>query len=134
MKVVYIRETEETCDIIKRIIFRIKRFLRIINIENKNNNTIYYLPIFKDSNISKHYVRKLSNKISKVLEKQGSNNIVLSEYLYNNQLLKNYLYSENINILDGRFLFKCLIYNVIKYIFKIKNKEMEFRRNFISNK
>lgn len=134
MKIVYIREAEETCDIIKRIILKIKRFLNIINIENKSNNTIYYLPIFKDSKISKYRIKRLVCKVNNLLEKEGTNSIVLSEYLYNNVLLRNYLYSENINILDGRFLFKCLTYNIIKYIFKIKNKAMEFRRDFITNK
>lgn len=133
MKTIYIKETEETCDIVRRIILKIKKIFNIVNIENKSNHTIYYLPIFKDNKISKYRIKKLSNKINSLLEKEGSNTIVLSEYLDNNQLLKNYLYMENINILDGRYLFKCLTYKIIEYIFKIKNKAMEFRRDFIAN-
>ncbi|MBQ2917354.1 MAG: hypothetical protein IJE59_04220 [Clostridia bacterium] len=134
MKIIYIKETEETCDIIKRLILKVKRFLNIINVENKSNNTIYYLPIFKDSKISKYRIKRLVWKINNLLEKEGCNSIVLSEYLCKNLLFKNYLCSENINILDGRFLFKCLTNNVIKYIFKLKKREVEFRRNFITNK
>jgi len=134
LEIIYIKETEETCDIVKRIIFKIKKILNIIKIEENSNNTIYYLPIFKNSEISKYRIKKLSNKINKLLEKNGSSNIVLSEYLYEKELLKNYLYSKNINILDGRYLFKCLTYKIIEYIFKIKNNPMEFRRSLITNK
>lgn len=133
MKIIYIRETEETCDIIKRMIVKIKKIFNIVNIENKNPNIIYYLPIFRVEKISKHSVKRLSVRIIKFLEKEGSNTIVLSKYLENNQLLKNYLYTENINILDGRYLLKCLSCEMIEYIFKIKNKEMKFRRSFITN-
>ena len=85
----------------------------------------------KDLLKKQYRIKKLSNKISKLLEKNESNTIVLSEYLSKTKLLKNYLYTENINILDGRYLFKCLIYKTIEYIFKVRNKTMQFRGNFI---
>jgi len=133
LKVVYIKETENTHDVIKRILVRIKKFLNIIKVE-KDNITMLYLPIFKGSKISKYRIKGLSNKINKVLEREDTSIIVLSEYLNNNQLLKNYLYSNNINILDGKFLFKCLINKVINYIFKIKNITKEIRKSYIINK
>lgn len=133
MKIIYIKETEETCDIIKRIILRIKKIFNFVKIENSDNNIIYYLPVFKDSKISKYRIKKLVNKVNTLLEKDNSNTIVLSEHLDKNQLLKNYLYAENINILDGRYLFKCLTHKILEYILKIKNKAMEFRRGFNSN-
>lgn len=129
----YIRETEETCDIVKRILLHIKRKLNIIKVDYKEDNKMCYLPVFKETKLSKHRVKRISNKINSLLEREGISNIVLSEYLNNNQMLKNYLYSKNINILDGRFLFKCLTYQIIEHIFKIKNKAMEFRRSFIAN-
>jgi len=128
---VYIKETEETCDIVKRIILRIKRFFNIIKVEKTNNKIICYLPFFKGNKIPNYRIKRLVNKINILLEAEGSSNIALSEYLDNNQLLKNYLYNENVNILDGRYLFKCLIYKILEYLFRIKNKEMEFRRSFI---
>ena len=127
MKIIYIKETEETCDIIKRIILKIKRFFNSIKIEEIKNNTIYYLPVFKDSKASKYRIKKLANKINELLEKDGANTIVLSEYLNNNEIIKNYLYSQNINILDGRYLFKCLIHDCIKHILNIKRKKLESR-------
>lgn len=133
MKIIYIREAEETCDIIKRIINRIKMFFYIIKVEIRNNNILYYIPIFKNNRISKYRIKKLSYRINKLLEKDGTSTIVLSGNLSNNQLLKNYLFSKNINILDGRYLFKCLIYEILEYIFKIKNKEIELRRSLYIN-
>lgn len=135
MKIIYIKETEETCDFVKRIILKIKKILNIIKVESKYNNFVfYYLPLFKNSRFSKYRIKKLSNKINKLLEQDVSNTIVLSENLNKNRLLKNYLYIENINILDGRYLFKCLIYNMLEYIFRIKNKAMEFRGDILANK
>lgn len=131
MKIIYIKETEETCDMVKRIIVKIKKNLNIIKVQSANDKTIYYLPVFRDSKISKYRIKKISNKINRLLETEGSNTIVLSESLNNNKLLKNYLYIENINILEGRHLFKCLTYKILEYIFKIKNKAMELRRSFI---
>lgn len=127
MKIVYIKETEETNDIIKRILLKIKVFFNIIKIENDN---IYCLPIFKDCNLSKYRTKRLSSKIYKLIEKSEISRVVLSEYLNSNQLLKNYLYSGNIDILDGRYLFKSLSCKILEYIFKIKNKPIELRRGF----
>ena len=130
-KIVYVRETEDKYNIINKIILYIKNILNIIKVRD---NKIYYLPILKNKKLSKHKIRKLTNRINILLEKNGVNCVALSEYLDSNQLFKNYLYSNNINILNGRFLFNCLIYKIIEYIFNIKNEEMEFRRSFIINK
>lgn len=117
------------CNIIQKILLRIKRLLNIIKVEDN----IYYLPALKNTKLSKYRIKMLANKISLLLGRDGTSTIVLSEYLNSNQSLKNYLYSRNVDILNGRFLFKCLIYETIKYIFKVKNKAMEFRRGFIAH-
>ena len=130
-KIIYVRETEDKYNIINKIILYIKNILNIIKVRD---NRIYYLPMLKNKKLSKHKIRKLTNRINILLEKNGVNCVALSEYLDSNQLFKNYLYSNNINILNGRFLFNCLIYKIIEYIFNIKNEEMEFRRSFIVNK
>lgn len=129
LKIIYIKEYKETSNIKKRILLNIKKILNIIKIKD---NT-YYLPIFKYTKLSKYRIKKITNKINRLLEKDGANSIAISEYLYSNQLFKNYLYSNNINILNGRYLFKCLTYQIIEYILKTKNKEMEFRRSFFFN-
>lgn len=134
MKVIYIQETKETCDIVKRLLLKIMKTLNVIKIGVVNNKIIYYLPIFRDDKITKYRLKKFSNKINKMLEKDESNSIVLSQYLSDNKLLQNYLFSENINILDGRDLFKILSEEVLEYIFKIKGEKLELRRSFYFNK
>jgi len=133
LKIIFIKETKNKCDFIKRSWFKIEKILNIIKTETINNSIVYSLPILRTSKISQYRIKKLSDKINKLLEKDGANTIVLSEGLYKNELLKNYLYSFNINILDGRYLFKCLTYETLEYIFKIKNKKIELRRSFNSN-
>lgn len=119
-KIVYVQECSNSN---KKILLKINKFFNVINIKEDK----YYLPVLKKDKLSEHNIKRLTNKINKLLEKNGVDNIALSEYLNSNQLFKNYLYSNNINILNGRFLFKCLIYKIIEYIFKIKNKQIELR-------
>ena len=133
MKVCYVKEKEDTCDFIKRIIILIKRLFNVIDIVKDNGKLIYYLPIFNSTKLSKYRINKLSMRIVNKLENEGIKNIALSKYLETIPLLKSKLYCENINILDGRLLFKCLSCELIEYILNIKNKKIQERRyNFIS--
>lgn len=125
MKVIYIRETIQTCDIIKRIIIKVRYFLNKIYIEKKDNRIIYNLPIYANQNISIFRISKLSKTIIKNLEKDEANVIVLSKYLHTLKCLKDNLHTKNIDIIEGRYLFKCLTYKIIEYIIKIQNKCME---------
>ena len=104
LKVCYIREKEDTCDFIKRIIIRIKRQFNIIDIAKNNGKLIYYLPIFNGTKLSKYRINKLSRRIVNNLENEGIKNIALSKYLETIPLLKSKLYCENINILDALLL------------------------------
>ena len=126
LKVIYIREAENINGFVKKTIIDIKRFFNIIDRKDFEEKTIYYLPIVKDKKLSNYRIKKLSNKIIKLLEKDETSIVVVSRYLNSIVLLKNYLYSQNINILDGRFLFKCLIDKIIEKIFKIKNENQNF--------
>ena len=133
LKVIYIRESESKNSFLYKIKLLFKKCFNVFNKEIIDEKVIYFLPVICSKNISKYRVKKLVNKLNKVLEKEESSVVVLSEYLYNNSLFKNYLYSNNIHILNGRFLFKCLIYKIIEYLFNIKNIEMRFRRNYFIN-
>lgn len=127
MRVCYIREKEDTCDFIKRIIVKIKRMFNIIDITKIDEKLIYYLPLFSGTKLSKYRINKLARKIVSKLEHEGINNIALSKYLQTVQLLKLRLYGENINILDGRLLFKFLSYELIEHILNMKNKKIQER-------
>ena len=117
MNTVYIKEMQN-----KRI--TIKSLLNKIDILNDETKTVYFIPVNPNKKIHKFRINMISKKIIKLLEQEGTNRVVLSEYLKKVELLKNNLYSENINVLNGRFLFKCLSLNIIKYILKIKDKDI----------
>ena len=128
MRVIYISENKDTCDVIKRIIEKTKRIFNIIERKQTVNNTIYYLPVFKNTKLTKYRIRRITTKISKLLDEDESNIVALSQYLNEIVLFKNCLYSNNIDILNGRFLFKCLTNEIIEKIFKVNNIKKEQRR------
>ncbi len=121
-KIIYIREMNKASSLKNKLLLNFRKIFNII----KTKDNIYYLPIYKEDKFSEHKIKRLTKKINMLLERDASNTVALSIYLDKNQLFKNYLYSQNVNILDGRFLFKCLSYKLIEYILHIKNKEMEF--------
>lgn len=130
MNICYIKETEETCDFIKRILVKAKRIFNIVELKKDNGKTIMILPIFKSNKIRNKKVVKISKKINKKLYNNNIENVVLSNALADKVLLKQKLYEQNINILDGRYLFNLLIPEVIEYILKRQKKKIENRRNY----
>lgn len=134
MNICYIKETEETCDFVKRILVKIKRIFNIVELKKDNEKTIMILPISKSSKIKNKKIIKISKKINKKLYDGNIENVVLSNILSNNILLKQKLYEQNINILNGRYLFNLLIPEVIEYILKRQKKKIENRRNYNTNK
>lgn len=50
---------------------------------------------------------------------------MLSNYLEENEILKQKLYCQNINILDGRYLFYLLIPEIIEYILKRQKVKLQ---------
>ena len=124
MPVILIKET-----IVKnfkeKIILIIKQIFNKVDIIDKNNKKILILPIKIRAKYNKKLINRLTKKIVRYLEEYGVNNVVLSNNLKNIDILKNYLYSENINILDGRYLFKVLSKEIIEYIIKLRNEKIQ---------
>ena len=125
MRVIYIRESEKLSSFWELVLFGIKRFFCLIERKEVSGKVIYYIPIVGKRNIFNFKVKRISSKINKMLDKDESNIVVLSKYLYGISDLKNYLYSNNVDILSGRFLFKCLSYKVIEYVFKCWDIDLE---------
>lgn len=104
--------------------------LKLKNILNKIelNGKFITLPINKKISIKK------AVKWACKLEEQNIRNVVLSKYLNNTQELKNEIHSKNINIIEGRFLFKLLIQEIIEYICKKTGKKQEdLEISFLTN-
>lgn len=128
MKIGYIRETEESHNTLEKISLFLKKIFNIIDVKEDNGKIIYYLPISNKTKLTKYRIKRILKKLVIILEKEGIYNIAVSKYL-NQDEFKLYLYSQNINILNGRYLFKCLGYDLLKYIFDKKKKQMELRRS-----
>ena len=96
---------------------------QIFNIVRLKNDKII-LPINKEK-ISDKKVKKLVKKIKKILEQTKCKKIILSKKLKKYENLKNEIYSNNLEIINGRWLFGVLGTRVIKYIIKKKKMKSE---------
>lgn len=129
MSIFYIKDIKNMEDIlndrekklpnfIKKVMANLKiRFGRV----SKNGNIIV-LPIRENHEIS---IKKLKKIIRNVTKKNICKSIVLNKNLNCNCELKNVLYSHNIDVLNGRYLFRFLIFNIIDFILEKKNKKIQ---------
>lgn len=125
MKICYIKEMNETCDFVKRILIKIKKLFNIVEFSEDKGKTTIILPLFKSNIIKDKKIIKIAKKINRKLYDNNIENVVLSNYLEENEILKQKLYCQNINILDGRYLFYLLIPEIVDYILKGQKKKLE---------
>lgn len=125
MKICYIKEMNETYDFVKRILIKIKKLFNIVEFSEDKGKTTIILPLFKSNIIKDKKIIKIAKKINKKLYDNNIENVVLSNYLEENEILKQKLYCQNINILDGRYLFYLLIPEIVDYILKRQKKKLE---------
>lgn len=125
MNICYISETHETCDFVKRIVIKIKKIFNIVEFSEDNGKTTITLPLFKSNKIRNKKIIKIARRINKKLYDNNIENVVLSNYLEENEILKQKLYCQNINILDGRYLFYLLIPEIIEYILKRQKVKLQ---------
>lgn len=125
MNICYISETHETCDFVKRIVIKIKKIFNIVEFSEDNGKTTITLPLFKSNKIRNKKIIKIAKRINKKLYDNNIENVVLSNYLEENEILKQKLYCQNINILDGRYLFYLLIPEIVEYILKRQKVKLQ---------
>ena len=125
LNICYISETHETCDFVKRIVIKIKKIFNIVEFSEDNGKTTITLPLFKSNKIRNKKIIKIAKRINKKLYDNNIENVVLSNYLEENEILKQKLYCQNINILDGRYLFYLLIPENIEYILKRQKVKLQ---------
>lgn len=125
LNICYISETHETCDFVKRIVIKIKKIFNIVEFSEDNGKTTITLPLFKSNRIRNKKIIKIAKRINKKLYDNNIENVVLSNYLEENEILKQKLYCQNINILDGRYLFYLLIPEIIEYILKRQKVKLQ---------
>ena len=108
----------------KKIIYFFRNLFIIIGIEKLNNNIICYIPKNYIKVMNKFISKIVSKKICNVLYDNNINNVVLSNKLKTNNIIINAIQSENIEILDGRELFKDLILKIIEYVLSLQNEDI----------
>ena len=125
MNICYISVRQDTCDFVKRIVIKIKKIFNIVEFSEDNGKTTITLPLFKSNKIRNKKIIKIAKRINKKLYDNNIENVVLSNYLEENEILKQKLYCQNINILDGRYLFYLLIPEIIEYILKRQKVKLQ---------
>ena len=97
---------------------KIANFFHFVKLEN---DTII-LPIV-DTKLNEKTAYILATKTKNILDKTNSKKLVLSKQVKQQEAYMNYLYSYNYEIVDGRWLFQMLLFDVLKYIIKkVKDK------------
>lgn len=70
-------------------------------------------------------INKIQKLVADIVKKEKCKSVVLSKKLNNNEELKNILNSYNIEILNGRYLFRFLIFDILDFILKKINKKIQ---------
>ena len=108
---------------------KIANFFHFVKLEN---DTII-LPIV-DTKLNEKTAYILATKTKNILDKTNSKKLVLSKQVKQQEAYMNYLYSYNYEIVDGRWLFQMLLFDVLEYIIKkLKIKEEEIKIGILVN-
>lgn len=98
---------------------KIEEWFNIVKL--KNNRII--LPRKKEENIKTDEI--FAKKTKSILDKTASKKIILSKNVHKKKGYINYLYSYNYDIVDGKWLFKILEYDVLEYIIMKEDLDKE---------
>lgn len=105
-----------------------KKIRKIFNIVELEQNRVI-LPITKseieNGKISQKKEEILAKNIVNKLKNAMGNNIILSKEIKKQKNLVNYLYSQNMNIIDGKWLFGILSDEAITYVVNKKKMRKE---------
>ena len=115
MGIWYVKKTDDRVNFIKKC-------FKVLTIKQVQNRVIVELPIENYETIGERLQEKLANKLSKSMYDKPNQNLVLASNL-ELETFKNTLYANNCNILNGRWLFKFLISQVVDYIAEKQGEE-----------
>lgn len=105
-----------------------KKIRKIFNIVELEQNRVI-LPITKseieNGKLSQKKAQILAKNIVNKLKKAIGNNVILSKEIKKQKNLVNYLYSQNMNIIDGKWLFGILSDEAITYVVNKKKMKKE---------
>lgn len=127
MNIVYISKANSIDEVLEKWQIKLPLFIKKKIIKNKiyfkkNGENIECKLFFTEKNKDK-VLENIGQNIKNVVVKNEYKNIVISNQLKNNELITNKL--QELNILNGRWLFNYLIYDTINYILQKKDKQIE---------
>lgn len=99
------------------------RMFKVFNIIKLKEDKII-LPVGKEE-INFKKAKKLAEKTNKILYKTNCNKLILSKVIKKQECYKNYLFSNQIHIVEGKWLFEILSYQAIEYIINKQNMKKE---------
>ena len=103
---------------IKKILCFFRKFTgQVLEVEIEGKNIVVISKINK----------KTYKKLDKIFKIDVTKNICISEYFYENKEFLNYLKSKNLNIINGRWLFKYLVFYISKFICNKLNLNSEMQ-------
>ena len=111
--------------------------IKLFNIIKLEGNKII-LPITREKNgenkTNEKTLIKLASKTKRILDSTNSNKVVVSKKIKEQEDYITMLNKCNIDIVDGKWLFEALIYEVLEYIIKLKNiKKQEVQISILTN-
>lgn len=99
------------------------KILELLNIVKLEGNKII-LPVNRENIVNKK-TKKIADKAVKILNQTNCNKVIISKNIKRYEDFMNYLFSNNIDIVEGKWLFEVLEYDIIKYIQEKKNLKKE---------
>ena len=127
----------ESDSFLEKLKFWFKYTACIINIKKAANNVIYEIPIYKEKVLLKKKYKKINliiNKLNSEIQKENVEAIVLSSEVKEllNQLNNDGIDSDfNIPVLNGKFLMKNLLIDIIEKISKQQNQDISFAKAYV---
>jgi len=129
MRICYIKQAEEIdeyinytnklkSNFIKKVIKSYKTIFNKVTVKPIGDSIILFVAKKKYKEI------KLASRVAKKLKYYTITDIVL-ENKFKSDYFKNVLFENNLNILDGRWLFKYILVDILEYIANIKNEKVE---------
>ena len=121
----YIEETDKQ--------IKISRLIKVIKTEDDK-----IILQMQNQDLSLKYQQKLAKKTNELLEKTNSNKVVISKNIKKYEYYINYLNSYNIEIVNGKWLFKIMVSDILDYIIgqkELKKQELELSilANYVSD-
>ena len=108
------------------------KFAEWFHMVKLENDTII-LPITETS-LEEKIAYKLAIKTKTILDKTNSKKLVLSKKIKEQEIYVNYLYSYHYEIVDGKWLFQMLLFDVLDYVVKkMKIKEEDIKIGILVN-